>query len=245
MIKAHHIWWADRIFQLYIYRLLKKHFYSVEIFGNPPLLQTNKSILLIPNHSTWWDGFFVYLINKKCFNRPLYLMMLERELRKFRFFSKVGAYSIEPENPISILKTLKYTHSLLEKKHKTAPIICFFPQGELLPWGTRPLGFKKGLEWLLKNASTSVSILPLAMRAEFREEQSPQIFFQFGELQDLKLSTFSGMVQLENQMEKLLDSLLLNIEQKKSSKRILQGIQPVNQRWKNFQNKFSKKKDQS
>ena len=44
-------------------------------------------------------------------------MMLEKQLSKYRFFSKIGAYSIEPNSPKGILKSLGYTVSLLRQGH--------------------------------------------------------------------------------------------------------------------------------
>ena len=64
MIKAQHNWSADKIFRIYIFRMLKKHFASVTLFGKLPESDPLLPTLLIPNHNTWWDGFFVYFLNE-------------------------------------------------------------------------------------------------------------------------------------------------------------------------------------
>ena len=114
------------------------------------------------------------------FRRTAYLMMLERQLSKYKFFTKIGAYSIEPESRGSVIESLEYTVALLNQEMS---LVSVFPQGQLLPWYTRPLGYKRGVEWILRKYGNPVTVLPLAIRAEFLGEQRPSVFFLFGEVQ--------------------------------------------------------------
>ena len=154
LIRANHTLWAKKVFDIYVSRLLKQHFHAFHFLGEIPETDPQLPLLLLPNHSSWWDGFLVYLLNKKIFKRPLYLMMLEKELSKYGFFSRVGAYSIQPGNPKDVLESLHYTAGLLGQK-ETIPLVCIFPQGELKPWGKRPLGYKRGVEWILNRKRNS------------------------------------------------------------------------------------------
>ena len=150
MIQARHRLWADIIFQPYLTWLFKRNFHEIQLLGTPPEIPDDLPVLLLPNHSTWWDGFFVYLLNKKMFRRTAYLMMLESQLSKYKFFAKIGAYSIEPENRQGIIESLEYTVQLLNQEmplrrsrdpdHRDGvpPLVSIFPQGQLLPWQTRP-----------------------------------------------------------------------------------------------------------
>ena len=76
MIKANPTRWAKFIFHIYVMRLLKRSFHSFNLIGNIPKSDPELPLLLIPNHSTWWDGFFVYLLNDQFLKRELYMMML-------------------------------------------------------------------------------------------------------------------------------------------------------------------------
>ena len=116
MIRARHRLWADIIFQPYLTWLFKRNFHEIQVLGTPPKIPDDLPVLLLPNHSTWWDGFFVYLLNKKIFHRTAYLMMLEKQLSKYKFFTKIGAYSIEPEKRRSIIESLEYTVQLLNQE---------------------------------------------------------------------------------------------------------------------------------
>ena len=62
---------------------------------NLPEFDKSKSLIVTPNHFSWWDGFFIYWTNKKLFNRKLYVLMLEEQLKRYWFFKKLGCYSID------------------------------------------------------------------------------------------------------------------------------------------------------
>lgn len=178
MIQAHHARWAESIFTLYIDRILRRHFHSITLLGPVPTYDSRHPLLILPNHSTWWDGFFVHLLNRRLFKRPLYMLMLEEQLRRYRFFSRLGAYSISGDSPRSIAETLRYTVNILQDT--PSPLVCIFPQGVLLPWHIRPLGYRRGAEHILRRVEKPVTILPLAIRCEFLGEQYPAASLLFG-----------------------------------------------------------------
>ncbi len=218
MIRAQHRLWADLIFQPYLKWLFKRHFHTIQLLGTLPEIPPRMPVLLLPNHSTWWDGFFIYLLNKRIFRRTAYLMMLEEQLRKYRFFAKIGAYSIEPKHRQGIVKSLKYTVELL---NQDTPLVSIFPQGELLPWHTRPLGYKRGVEWVLREYGKPVAVLPLAIRTEFLGEKRPSVFFLFGEVNSFDSDTFPGMDWLERAEGALLDDLKLRILRQEEGQNLL------------------------
>ena len=208
MIRAQHRRWADIIFQPYLTWLFKRHFHEIQLFGKLPEIPDDLPLLLLPNHSTWWDGFFVYLLNKRLFRRTTYLMMLEAQLTKYKFFAKIGAYSIAPEHRRSIVESLEYTVELLNRK---TSLVAIFPQGQLLPWDQRPLGYKRGVEWILRKYGKPVTLLPLAIRTEFLGEKRPSVFFLFGDATSCTAETFRGMDWLEATETALLDDLASKI----------------------------------
>lgn len=231
MIKAKHKWWAGAVFHPYIIRLIRKQFHNLYLMKDYPRLNSNIPILLMPNHSTWWDGFFVYLLNHYCFRRPLYLMMLEEQLSKYSFFSKVGAYSIDPGRPKSVLETMKYTLDILQKPLSPAPLVCFFPQGEMQPLSVNKIKFKKGYEWLQKGLQKEFSALLLGMRVEFLEQQQPEVFFQFETLDTQKSKTSES---LERTLEQILAEMLKNVIHGRKGNLVLKGRRSVNEIWDNL-----------
>ena len=62
MIKADHRTIAVKFFDWYISKIIKKDFHNIE-YDKGFNFDKNKAILLIPNHFSWWDGFFAYFLN--------------------------------------------------------------------------------------------------------------------------------------------------------------------------------------
>ena len=218
MIHAQHRLWADIIFQPYLTWLFKRNFHEIQLCGTLPEIPDDLPLLLLPNHSTWWDGFFVYLLNKRIFRRTAYLMMLERQLTKYKFFAKIGAYSIKPENRRGVIESLGYTVGLLSREMS---LVAIFPQGELLPWHTRPLDYKRGVEWILQKYGKPVTVLPLAIRTEFLGEKRPNAFFLFGDVYSFDGGTFQGTDWLEKTETALLEDLALRILRQEEGQNLL------------------------
>lgn len=230
MIKAAHNKYADFVFNFYITWLLKRHFHGIYLY-NEPAFPADKSILMLPNHSSWWDGFFIYFLNKKIFKRQVYLMMLEEELAKNKFFSRIGAFSIRKKT-FQVRESLAYAYSLLSSVNK--PLVCIFPQGELLPWGKRPLGFERGVEFLLSRITEPLTLCMLAMRIEFRDEQYPDVFLMY-EYVNFEPGTKNSVPYLEDKLASLLTQLSEKIQTSASFTQLLKGRESVNrkmEKWK-------------
>lgn len=225
MIKANPTRWAKFIFHIYVMRLMKRQFHAFHLFGNVPQPDPDLPLLLIPNHSTWWDGFFVYLLNDQILKRELYLMMLDRQLAKYKFFSRIGAFGITPGDKEKVNESLNYTVELLQKKNV---MITIFPQGILLPWGKRPLDFKKGIEAIIELYEKPINILPLAIRAEYGGEQRAEVFFQFSENFIVDAQSFRGAKWLEEVELNLLYDLAEKIHHSEKGRKILAGQGSIN-----------------
>lgn len=239
MIKAKHSIWSDILLSFYLKKIFKQHFNQISVLGNIPDPAPDLPLLILPNHSTWWDGFLVYLLNKKIFNRPGYLMMLESQLSKYQMFSGIGAYSINQKKPKDILASLSYTVSLLNQPVVPRSLVCIFPQGELLPWATRPLGYQKGLEWILYRYGKMVNLLPLAIRLEFKDAQRPEVFLKFCKNYQFTGTTFPGIAWLEEIQINLLEKLSNCIVQQEKGKILLNGNQSINLQLDAIRNKTS------
>jgi len=172
MIEAQHRAWAHLIFKPYIRHLTAKHFSALHRVGDWPEINNNDQLILLPNHSTWWDGFFVYLLNESLWKRRLYLMMLQEQLQRFRFFSKVGAFGIDRESTAEVKKALRYS---LDRVADSGNMLCLFPQGELQPYGVRPIEYGRGVEFMLKQLPQA-RVLLLGIRAEFVQEQRAAVY---------------------------------------------------------------------
>ncbi|MBT8378817.1 MAG: lysophospholipid acyltransferase family protein [Ignavibacteria bacterium] len=177
IIEARHNKAAQYVFKAYSNRLLRKNFSNFFLANLPSELPKEKSVILAPNHFSWWDGFFIYKLNYDLFLRKIFIMMLQEELERYWFFKYVGAYSIEPKNPVNISKALKYTQKLFKGASNA---IVFYPQGEIESFDKRPLKLNKGLQLFIRNIDDNCMVLPVAFKIQHYNKKNPSIIFRAG-----------------------------------------------------------------
>ncbi|MEK4477467.1 lysophospholipid acyltransferase family protein [Paenibacillus sp. FSL R7-0048] len=138
----------DKLFYHYnrLY-LIQRHFRYVGVAGQlQPKSAGDRPILYIMNHSSWWDGLLAYHAARTMTSREHFFMMEEEQLRKYAFFRKLGAYSINRHNTGDISASLRYTSRLLHKRGN----IWIYPEGEIRPLEHRPLKLQAGVGLVLR-----------------------------------------------------------------------------------------------
>lgn len=220
MLEADHKKYAHKIFKPYLKRLFKKHFNSIEMFGDVPKIDKNYPLLLLPNHSTWWDGFFVYFLNDLLFGRKFYIMILEEQLFQYKFFQKLGGFSIRQDSFKETLRSLKYTSNLISQDPYS--VVNIFPQGELLPNDVRPIKFNKGIKKIIEYYGKPVNVMPLGMRIMYLKEQYPTVFFNFGQ-NNIVSNEMELPEDIGFKIEMLLDGIKENVILNNESKDLLKG----------------------
>lgn len=197
MIKAGHQGWARVVFNPVIKGLLRTHFDHFYATGLPPSIPADEGLLIIPNHFSWWDGFFIFQLMCQMKNRRLHLMMLEKQLSRYWYFRHIGAYSINPGHPKSVMESLRYTSGLLDDP---ARLVVIYPQGEIETYNKRPLTLEPGILLALKKTSREVNVLPVFFRIEYFERRKPDIWFGYGrpEKKADVISDFDGFCRTFN-----------------------------------------------
>jgi hypothetical protein len=136
-------WTHSWILNKYIGFILYSDFREILITGE--IRPDNRSILLISNHFSWWDGFFAWYLNQKLFRKRFNIMMLEHELAKHMFFSRVGAFSIDQKSR-GIIESLNFCSKILRQ---SSNMLVFYPQGKFSSQHQQEVTFKKGIERVL------------------------------------------------------------------------------------------------
>jgi len=234
MQKARHQKWAELIFRFYLLRLFRQHFSVLSIIGTLPQFDNSYPTLLIPNHNTWWDGFFIFILNKKILHKSMYLMMLDEQLQKYSFFSRLGAYGINPNSPKATLESLRYSVELLKSESALPSCVCIFSQGRLEPWDLENVQFKSGVDWILKHYQNPVNIIPLAIRCEFLSMQRPGAYFMFGNILTTDFNHFPGIPWLEEQLKLTMKNLHSTIRDGSAGTPILNGKKSIHEKWDRF-----------
>jgi hypothetical protein len=228
MTEARHSSWAEWIFLPYIRRLMKKSFHAVHLVGDPPDVAPDMPLLVVANHGTWWDGFFIYLLNKTVLQRTLNIMMLEGQLARYPFFRWLGAFGIEQGRPRGVISSLAYSAAVLEDP---SSLLCIFPQGEMRHVHTRPLGFQRGVEKVLAMYGGSLCILTVAIACEFMDDQRPEVFFLADRAHEVNAATFPGVEWLERNQERQMDRLEQAIAAREQGRILLGGRRSVSTTW--------------
>jgi 1-acyl-sn-glycerol-3-phosphate acyltransferase len=240
MIYPNHQWWAHALFRPYLRGLCKRRFHAVHLMGDAPTLPPEIPVLLLPNHSSWWDGFFAYLLNDVLFKRRHYVMILEHSLRKLWFFQRIGGFSVNQQSPKSLLETLDFTLRLLQSSAPSVPLVVIFPQGELRPSWARPLGYSRGVERIVKKfaqhnlqqkfqqnlqqTAQSLAVIPLAICYEFLGDEKPHAFLECGAVRMIASGQTDNLPtteELEREEEELLERLQQRITSGESGKQLL------------------------
>lgn len=154
-------------FHNYILRIVKGNFKEVR-FGEVEV-DKNKSVLLLANHFSWWDGFLMYYINYKLLKKRFHVMVIEETVQKVSFFKYVGAFSIS-KNSRDMLASLNYAAELLNDPEN---MVLIFPQGKLYSNFTDEVNFEKGLSKIMAAATGKFQIVMAATFIENLQYKKP------------------------------------------------------------------------
>jgi len=201
----------ERIFSVYNKHILKKHFYKIHIKGTNNVLYRDKSLptIMFGNHSNWWDGFLAFYLSFDLWKKDQYLMMDIKQMRKYKFFKWIGAFSVNRESARESYKSIVYAANLLKNRNT---MLWIYPQGEMLPNDIRPLMFQNGLSKLLEMTG-KVNLFPIAFNYEFMMEQRPEVFINVSEniMVDEKLTKQKKTAYLNKVLTALLDNQKKNV----------------------------------
>ncbi|MFA5217666.1 MAG: 1-acyl-sn-glycerol-3-phosphate acyltransferase [Bacteroidales bacterium] len=179
MIPARHIFFLVDFFRYYIDFRIKEHFSRVVIHPPVPEL-TDKPLLIIGNHFSWWDGFFTLWLNNHLFHRRCYAMMLEEQLRKNRILNFIGAYSINPGSRDAIA-SIRYSRDILLKGTDPSmppakrPLLLMFPQGSIQSMHARYHHFKGGLEHIVNDLEGQITVLMTIALTDYFSKPKPEL----------------------------------------------------------------------
>lgn len=175
MIRAQHVSWAVCFFNRYSTYMVKRHFRHVFCHDVPAV--TNKPILIIANHFSWWDGFFAVYCNARYFRKTFHVMMLEEQLSLRKILRFAGAFSVR-KNSRSIANSLEYAAEILQNKNN---LLLLFPQGRFYSLHDHSFRFEKGVGHILQKSSKDIHLLFMANMIEYFAHRKPFVSLYFKE----------------------------------------------------------------
>lgn len=195
MIRARHHWLYEWFFDHFIRVKMTFHFREIKVVSR--FEDHQLPVLLIGNHGSWWDGFFGRRVSQHIFDRRFHVMVLEKELAKRKFLSRLGAFSIRKSSR-SLIQSLDYASSLLQNPRN---LVMIFPQGQLQSVHLRPLKFEAGWHRLLRSP-TPFQIVFMATLADYGSKPRPVIWHY---LENFSLSTAVSPPDIERAFNDFMD----------------------------------------
>ena len=132
--------------------------------------------------------------------------MEEKQMRQYSFFSRIGAFSVNLDDPRSSITSLRYAVQSMER-----PNSCLFiyPEGELIPPSKKVSEFKPGLAWLYKKTQ-GVDYVPIAFRIDHSTSGKPDLYISIGE--GVNFSKSMNSEELGSLFENAINALTTSID---------------------------------
>ena len=150
--------------------LIKQNFKSVSIDAD--FVDNGNAVLVIANHVSWWDGFWIEYLNQKICKRKFHFMMLEEQLRKHWYFKYSGGFSIKKKSR-GIIESLNYSAEILKYRYN---LLLMFPQGQIHSLYNSNINFEKGINRIIHSISPDTQILFVANLIDYLSDSNPNLF---------------------------------------------------------------------
>lgn len=157
--------------------------------------------IVASTHASWWDAALAMSI---AFNRHRLDtdgMMEYRQLHRYRFFSRLGMFSVIREDAQSSVRSLRYAASRLNGTNR---LLWMYPQGTLVHQDVDRIECEPGIG-ILTRLLGHCRILPVAMRYEMLREQRPAAWIRFG--QPLDVTPSRSIREVQSQCSGVLTQL--------------------------------------
>ncbi|MDP3274020.1 MAG: lysophospholipid acyltransferase family protein [Deltaproteobacteria bacterium] len=174
MIPAAHRPLFHRAFAAYSRRLLAGRFHAVWTRGE--LSASPEPYVMAVQHVAWWDPLLLIYLSKYAWEPATYFVMMdERNLKKYPFFRYVGAFGVDLSTPEGRQESLAYAQARATEQNAR---VVLFAQGLQRPMDLRPIVCRPGARKIATDARCP--IVPIALRYEFLEDEYPDVFVSHG-----------------------------------------------------------------
>jgi chlorobactene lauroyltransferase len=198
--------------------------------GQVPSPQHGPLIVYL-THTSWWDAYMLFLISYRLLANGFqnYIMMEAKQLRVYRFFAWCGAFSIDRTLPGEAERSVRYITAQLRERQDRC--LWIFPQGRIAPANRRPLVLYPGIARIVAQTGHA-TLLPVALRYEFRGTQKPEAFIACGPCHQVETgdSETATLEHLTKRLTTIADQLHADLcaEQFEGYQTILTGRQGLN-----------------
>jgi hypothetical protein len=170
-----------------------------------PTVPADRPLILVANHVSWWDGFLLRDLHLTLRpGAPMYTVMSSDELQRRPFFRLLGCVPLEPGSPSSLLALVRGLRHAVQARPDAS--VLYFPQGRIWPSSRRPLGFRRGIEVVMR-ALAPCTVLPVALHVEPLNRAAPTSFLLPASPLECSDAASPGATVLEAAVAARLDAL--------------------------------------
>lgn len=164
-----------RIFRIYVNLLFRRRFKHIWIRQEYHPTGQSKTVYFL-NHNSWWDGLIPFLLNEYRFYQQARALMEAKQLEKYTFFRKIGAFSINRDDPRKAVTSMRYAVQSFQRPNAS---LFIYPEGTITPPGTDP-DFEGGLAWL-HDKLPKVEFVPVGIYMHTIRHDKPELHLYVGE----------------------------------------------------------------
>ncbi|MBM3163155.1 MAG: glycerol acyltransferase [Chlorobi bacterium] len=234
-------------FGWYSRRQFRRYFNTLRVFLDPgvPEMDPGIPVVFYCNHAYWWDGFWSQLCTEEFFRQNLHIIIEYAQLDRYRFFTRLGAFSLDRTNPRSAIRSLDYAAELLTTPSIRQNALWIFPQGRIEHVDHRPLFFFKGTAGIVSRVlerQSGVYLVSVVSRIEYLDEQKPELLLSFRPPRLLRAGACPFAADLTLQMQQATEAHLdwlktMAMNRTLEAARILiRGGESINRRVDRFRN---------
>jgi 1-acyl-sn-glycerol-3-phosphate acyltransferase len=154
-------------FTWYIRRIIGSDFSALNY--NRIDFDQSRSILILANHFSWWDGFMIFRLNKLLFKKNFHVMVTEENYQKVSFLKYLGAFPVK-RNSRSMVQSLEKAGHLLNDSNN---LVLIFPQGKLFSNHVDAVAFERGFLNLINSSERKFQYVFSAAFVDYFEKRKP------------------------------------------------------------------------
>lgn len=170
MIKPTRYLLTDWFWQKYFSYIIRSDFNAFQ-FNTDIDINPDRAVLILGNHFSWWDGFFLSHLNYLFFHKKFHVMMLEEQLREHTYLRLAGAFSMNKKGK-KLIECLNYTSQLLENPEN---IVVIFPQGKIESMHITHVRFEKGIKRIIDNCRKEIQVIFSVALIDYTSQRKPAL----------------------------------------------------------------------
>lgn len=159
------------------------------------------------NHSSWWDGVIPLLLNRLLFRQNARAMMEDIQMKRYKFFSRLGAFSVSPYEARSSARSLRYAVESMQRDNAS---LFIFPEGKIVPFTSKQPVFRDGLSWLYRQLPEA-DVVPIGIYIHTLRYNRPELHIQIGNPVEIN-NPLATLSKIREKLEKNLQNQLVDLQ---------------------------------